>query len=52
MDKPEQITKREHFAIMALQGLLASGFHITELYEYAVHSADKLLEELEKVKDE
>ena len=42
------LTKREHFAGLALQGILASGLEDAAIYECAVHAADKLLEELDK----
>ena len=40
------LSKREHFAIIALQGLLASRLHSGNIYALAVESAEKLLEEL------
>lgn len=47
------LTKREYFAAMALQGLLAndSGF-ITSKARYAVKAADALIEELNKTKQD
>jgi len=43
------VTKRELFAGMALQGLLASSPHLpTERVKRAVEFADRLIEELEK----
>jgi len=54
-DRPKsELTKREHFAIMALQSLLigyqetAYKFGHAELVSIAVASADELLEKLEK----
>jgi hypothetical protein len=56
MNKPQvlkELTKREHFAAMAMQGLLASlPYHDDTFYqgvcEDAVKAADALLKELEK----
>ena len=42
------LTKREHFAGLALQGILASGLEDAAIYECAVHAADKLIKELDK----
>lgn len=42
------LTKREHFAAMAMQGLLAAGAHYSTLSEKAVVIADALIIELNK----
>ena len=44
------LTKREYFAALALQGLLAKGitFNATATVETAVKCADSLIEELNK----
>lgn len=42
------LTKREYFAAIALQGLLASGFNSEMTVKDAVKRADQLLQELEK----
>jgi len=49
------LTKREYFAAMALQGLLAEGNKhksniIAEIAEIAVEAADLIIEELNKTK--
>jgi len=41
------LTKREHFAAMAMQGLLASAWNDHLMAERAVHFADQLLAALE-----
>lgn len=50
------LTKREHFAAMAMQGIMSSnecgiGHDPNTVAEWAVSLADALLEELEKTKD-
>ena len=42
------LTKREHFAGLAMQGLIRHGWQAQETAETAVMFADALLEELEK----
>lgn len=42
------LKKREHFAAMAMQGLLAAGAHYSTLSEKAVVIADALIIELNK----
>jgi hypothetical protein len=44
------LTKREHFAAMAMQGFLANyaSTHFENCAEHAVKQADALLEELDK----
>ena len=47
----EGLTKREQFAAMAMQGMLAAGSNVHENHLYipvAIKWADSLLEELEK----
>jgi hypothetical protein len=48
----ENLTKREYFAAMALQGLLADyeSESIEDYSKYAVKLADSLIEELSKTK--
>jgi hypothetical protein len=43
------LTKREHFAGLAMQGLLAAGLWGETRIEYATAYADALLAELDKV---
>jgi hypothetical protein len=45
------LTKRELFAALAMQGLLANGSRGDFLKEYAVICADELIEELEKTNE-
>ena len=40
------LTKREYFAALALQGLLAHGNTLDEATEWAVYAADYLIEAL------
>jgi len=46
------LTKREHFAGLAMQGILASDIKkemsLKNIYEWSVKNADALLKELEK----
>jgi hypothetical protein len=49
------LTKREYFAGLAMQGLLAQGWreslyedHISDIAEYSIKIADKLIQQLEK----
>ncbi len=42
------LTKREHFAVMALQGLMSAGPSRTELIPEAIAAADALLKALEE----
>lgn len=44
------ITKREYFAAIALQGILASGSNIEDPAAEAVHLADWLIDTLSKTK--
>ena len=47
--KPENsCTKREHFAALALQGLLANGHAVYSATKMAVKAADELIKELNK----
>lgn len=51
---PAGITKRELFAAMAMQGILASDrfdWHLNDAVAEAVHAADALLTELAKPKE-
>jgi hypothetical protein len=45
------LTKREYFAAMALQGFLADGDSPDEAAEWAVESADYLIEALNKAEE-
>jgi len=47
------LTKREYFAVMAMQGLLAGNASdsIEDASKYAVKAADALIEELNKTKE-
>ena len=44
------LTKREYFAAMALQGLLATGDYQAQIAKDAIYWADALIEELNKPK--
>ncbi|QMW05381.1 hypothetical protein [Spirosoma foliorum] len=44
----QTLTKREYFAAMAMQGLLASGESVADSAKRAVRAADILIEELNK----
>ena len=45
------LTKREYFAAMAMQGLLASDTHFTLVTDRAVDFADMLIEKLNSTED-
>lgn len=45
------LTKREYFAAMAMQGLLANDTHYALMTEKAVHYADMLIEKLNSTED-
>jgi len=51
----EGLSKREHFAVMAMQGLLAAGDHFraskVDIASTAIDYADALLEELGSERD-
>lgn len=49
----EGLTKREYFAGLAMQGILASGFQTTtgKIIESAIEHADELLKALENEKE-
>lgn len=53
--KVDELTKREHFAVVALQGLLANGSRLydndSEIVDEAVYLADLLIEKLNANKD-
>lgn len=45
------LNKREYFAAMAMQGLLAGGISCDNVQQSAISFADNLLEDLEKEDD-